>query len=132
MPQVDVLGTGEWHANPANDRDGWGAGTWGFFLQQHQRRPRRTHPSLGTGEFVWPPFLLAEYLEQQGATVHFSATTRSPIALGHSIQHRYCFHDNYGQGIPTSSTTSCLNITTASYCAANRPRICWIKPYSTP
>ncbi len=99
MPQVDVLGTGEWCANPAND---WGR------LGVREHRVRRTSPPasgerilvLGTGEFVWPPFLLAEYLEQQGATVHFSATTRSPIALGHSIQHRYCLHDNYGQGIP--------------------------------
>ncbi len=99
MPQADVLGTGEWHANPAHD---WGR------LGVREHHVRRTSPPapgerilvLGTGEFVWPPFLLAEYLEQQGAIVHFSATTRSPIALGHSIQHRYCLHDNYGQGIP--------------------------------
>ena len=102
MPQVDVLGTGEWHANPAND---WGR----LGVREHLLNPLAQQLSvtpgerilvLGTGEFVWPPFLLAEQLEQQGATVHFSATTRSPIALGHSIQHRYCLHDNYGQGIP--------------------------------
>ncbi|MDQ5769653.1 phosphoribosyltransferase domain-containing protein [Thiothrix subterranea] len=134
MPQVDVLGTGEWHANPAND---WGR----LGVREHPTPEKKPLPNppliregskkdtattscpspdkgrlggvsffnnitpgerilvLGTGEFVWPPFLLAEHLEQQGATVHFSATTRSPIALGHSIQHRYCLHDNYGQGI---------------------------------
>jgi adenine/guanine phosphoribosyltransferase-like PRPP-binding protein len=99
MPQVDVLGTGEWHANPAND---WGR----LGVRQHRVTTFDINVTsgerilvLGTGEFVWPPFLLAESLEQQGATVHFSATTRSPIALGHSIQHRYCLHDNYGQGI---------------------------------
>ena len=99
MPQVDVLGTGEWHANPAND--------WGRLGVRHHRvavfdikiTPGERILVLGTGEFVWPPYLLAEHLEQQGAQVHFSATTRSPIALGHSIQHCYCLHDNYGQGI---------------------------------
>lgn len=102
MPLVDVLGTGEWNANPSND---WGR----LGVRQHLLTPLAKQlnvtPSerilvLGTGEFVWPPYLLAEYLEQQGAIVHFSATTRSPIALGHSIKHRYCLHDNYGQGIP--------------------------------
>lgn len=101
MPQADVLGTGEWHADPAND---WGR----LGIRQHHLTPLAQHqvvtPNerilvLGTGEFVWPPYLLAEHLEQQGAQVHFSATTRSPIALGHSIQQRYCLHDNYGQGI---------------------------------
>jgi adenine/guanine phosphoribosyltransferase-like PRPP-binding protein len=101
MPEVDVLGTGKWHAHPNND---WGR----LGIRQHTLIPAALQLAvipderilvLGTGEFVWPPFLLAEYLEQQGAKVHFSATTRSPIALGHNIHQRYCFHDNYGQGI---------------------------------
>lgn len=54
---------------------------------------------LGTGEYVWSPFLLAERLQQHGADVKFSAITRSPIALGHAIQHRLSFADNYGLGI---------------------------------
>lgn len=54
---------------------------------------------LGTGEFVWQPFLLAERLERAGADVHFSSTTRSPIAVGHCIEHVLGFPDNYGQGI---------------------------------
>ncbi|WP_039057660.1 phosphoribosyltransferase domain-containing protein [Enterobacter sp. Bisph1] len=54
---------------------------------------------LGTGEFVWQPFLLAERLAANGAQVLFSATTRSPIAPGHAIQSALAFSDNYGLGI---------------------------------
>lgn len=55
---------------------------------------------LGTSEFVWQPFLLAERLESQGAEVYFSSTSRSPIAIGHAIQSALTFTDNYGLGIP--------------------------------
>ena len=55
---------------------------------------------LGSGEFVWEPFLLAERLEAQGATVLYSSTTRSPIATGFAIQSAIAFTDNYGLGIP--------------------------------
>ncbi|MBD2783328.1 phosphoribosyltransferase domain-containing protein [Xenorhabdus sp. DI] len=55
---------------------------------------------LGSSEFVWPPFLLAERLEQQGASVVFGSTTRSPISCGHAIQSVMAFTDNYGLGIP--------------------------------
>ncbi len=55
---------------------------------------------LGTGEFVWEPFLLSERLEAQGADVYFSSTTRSPIATGFAIQSAIAFTDNYGLGIP--------------------------------
>jgi len=101
MPEVDVLKTSDWRANPAND---WGR----LGVRQHPLTPLAQRLAvtagerilvLGTGEFVWPPYLLAEYLEQQGAQVHFGAATRSPIALGHSIHYRYCFRDNYGQGV---------------------------------
>lgn len=54
---------------------------------------------LGTGEFAYPPFLFAEYLEECGYNVHFQSTTRSPIMLGNDIQERLCFTDNYGDGI---------------------------------
>lgn len=101
MPQVDIQKTSEWHANPIND---WGR----LGVRKHILTPLAKDLFvesgerilvLGSGEFVWPPYLLAEYLEQQGARVHFGATTRSPIALGHAINHRYCFCDNYGQGV---------------------------------
>lgn len=55
---------------------------------------------VGTGEFVWKPYLLAERLEKAGAEVYFSSTSRSPIALGHSIKAALRFPDNYGLGIP--------------------------------
>lgn len=55
---------------------------------------------LGTGEFVWEPFLLAERLEKAGAEVKYSSTTRSPIATGFAIQSAIAFTDNYGLGIP--------------------------------
>lgn len=55
---------------------------------------------LGSSEFVWEPFLLAERLEKQGADVKYSSTTRSPIATGFAIQSAIAFTDNYGLGIP--------------------------------
>ncbi|AOM41394.1 phosphoribosyltransferase domain-containing protein [Xenorhabdus hominickii] len=54
---------------------------------------------LGSSEFVWQPFLLAERLEQEGASVMFGSTTRSPISCGHAIQSVMAFTDNYGLGI---------------------------------
>lgn len=55
---------------------------------------------LGSGEYVWQPFLLAESLQAAGAEVKFSATTRSPVAVGHAIQCSMSFNDNYGLGLP--------------------------------
>jgi hypothetical protein len=54
---------------------------------------------LGTGEFAYPPFLLAEYLEGCGFDVRFQTTTRSPIMLGGDVTERLRFIDNYGDGI---------------------------------
>ena len=66
---------------------------------------------LGSNEFVWLPFLLAEWLEKQAttqsedqysditSTVNFSALTRSPIALGGGISTMLSFNDNYGLGM---------------------------------
>jgi len=56
---------------------------------------------LGSNEFVWLPFLLAEWLETQAqnSTVKFSALTRSPIALGGAITTMLSFSDNYGLGM---------------------------------
>lgn len=55
---------------------------------------------MGSGEFVWEPFLLAERLENQGAEVKFSSSTRSPISTGFAIESVIAFADNYGLGIP--------------------------------
>lgn len=55
---------------------------------------------LGSNEFVWLPFLLAETLEHQGFAVKFGALTRSPIAHGGAITYQVSFQDNYGLGMP--------------------------------
>ncbi len=60
---------------------------------------------LGSNEFVWLPFLLAQWLEQNTHVNHverdikFSALTRSPIALGGAITTMMSFTDNYGLGM---------------------------------
>lgn len=68
---------------------------------------------LGSNEFVWLPFLLAEKLVQvtpSTTTVKFSALTRSPIAVPSAqvtdsstmlsaIRHGLSFTDNYGLGM---------------------------------
>ena len=98
MPKVDTVAFGAFAtlAEP----------TWGRLPIQdsgaHIRlavQPDERILVLGSGEYVWSSFLLAEYLQQQGADVKFSAITRSPIAVGHAIQSALAFSDNYGLGI---------------------------------
>ncbi len=98
MPKVDIVAFGAFTtlAQP----------TWGRLPIQdsgaHIRlavQPDERILVLGSGEYVWSSFLLAEYLQQQGADVKFSAITRSPIAVGHAIQSALAFSDNYGLGI---------------------------------
>lgn len=89
-----------WPIDPAND---WGRrgvrGVADTLGQGIQATPGDRILVVGTGEFVWKPFLLAERLEKAGAHVHFCSTTRSPIVVGHAIAHALSFPDNYGQGI---------------------------------
>ena len=54
---------------------------------------------LGTGEFVYPPYLLAAELERAGAEVWCQATTRSPALVGDAIGCALQFQDNYADGI---------------------------------
>lgn len=54
---------------------------------------------LGTGEFIYPAFLLGLELEQQGFEVYVQSTTRSPILTGAAIGDSLTFTDNYGDGI---------------------------------
>ncbi len=68
-----------------------------------QAQPDEKILVLGTSEFIWQPFLLAERLQHDGAEVLFSTTTRSPISIGHAIQSAATFTDNYGLGIPNFS-----------------------------
>lgn len=104
MPNVNITAQGQ-HAVIAPN-------TWGreptYQLGQawYSLQPRATGEKilvLGSCEFTWIPFLMAEALEQQGAEVYFSSTTRSPIAEGHAIQQRLEFRDNYGLNIPNFS-----------------------------
>lgn len=55
---------------------------------------------LGTGEFSYLPFRLAEFLEGEGFDVCFQTTTRSPIMVSNDIQVKMSFPDNYGDEIP--------------------------------
>ena len=74
-----------------------------IFFEQDQL-PKRILV-LGSNEFVWLPFLLAQWLEQNTRANHverdikFSALTRSPIALGGAITTMMSFTDNYGLGM---------------------------------
>jgi hypothetical protein len=61
--------------------------------------PGRALRVVGTGEFTYAPFLLAERLEQAGHDVAMQSTTRSPVRLGGAIGHVLAFADNYGSGI---------------------------------
>jgi hypothetical protein len=101
MPHVDVSTSGR-HALSA--RQDWGRlGVSEFCCEMgHHLKVRADARILvvGTEEFVWPPFLLAERLEKDGAAVQFCATTRSPLAQGHAISSVFSFADNYGQSIP--------------------------------
>jgi hypothetical protein len=54
---------------------------------------------IGTGEFTYPPFLLAERLEQQGHDVLVQAASRSPVRVGGPIASALRFRDNYGAGV---------------------------------
>ena len=56
---------------------------------------------LGTGEFQYPPYLLALRLERARPDLRVlnSATTRSPVAVWGQIAHALEFADNYGDTI---------------------------------
>lgn len=54
---------------------------------------------LGTGEFNYAPFLLAETLEKAGADVLFQATGRSPMSVGNGIRNKIAFPDHHGEGV---------------------------------
>lgn len=101
MPAVNITSQGRW---PITGRQSWGRlgmATPAADLAPHvTAAPGERVLVLGTGEFVWEPFLLAERLEAQGACVFYSSTTRSPIAPGFAIKSAISFMDNYGLGIP--------------------------------
>ena len=54
---------------------------------------------LGTAEFMYPPYLLARYLEKSDIDVYFQATTRSPVNIDRAITSKLQFEDNYFEQI---------------------------------
>lgn len=101
MPAVDVTARGDWDADLTRDWGRLGVTTHANTLRHKvTARPGERILVLGSSEFVWSPFLLAEELAAAGAHVAFGSTTRSPIALGHAIGAALAFSDNYGLGIP--------------------------------
>lgn len=100
MPAVNVTSRGTWEIT---GKQSWGR--LGMIAPAADLgREIRVAPGervlvLGSGEFVWEPFLLAERLENAGVQAFYSSTTRSPIALGFAIESVISFTDNYGLGI---------------------------------
>lgn len=54
---------------------------------------------LGSGEFTYAPFRIAEELEKRGHDVVVQSTTRSPVHVGGAIANAIEFSDNYGTGV---------------------------------
>lgn len=50
---------------------------------------------LGTGEFMYPAFLVGHSLETHGAEAYVQATTRSPLNVDQDIWSKLTFMDNY-------------------------------------
>lgn len=97
MPKVDSTQEGDFPVIAPQD---WGreptykiVNNW---YTASLKKPNEKILVLGSGEYAWIPFLIAEQLEKLGAQAYFSSTTRSPIAFGHAIQHILAFKDNYG------------------------------------
>jgi hypothetical protein len=68
---------------------------WERLIQQTDFRAEDRLLILGTGEFTYPPFLLARRLESLGLDVHFQSTTRSPLLIDRDITSMLEFPDNY-------------------------------------
>lgn len=55
---------------------------------------------VGTGEFTYLPFRLAERMADAGHDVVVQATSRSPARVGAAMKTKLCFSDNYATGVP--------------------------------
>ncbi len=55
---------------------------------------------VGTGEFTYLPFRLAERMAQIGHDVVVQATSRSPARVAAAMQTKLRFADNYATGVP--------------------------------
>ncbi len=101
MPEVNITASGDF---PIIGKQSWGrlgmsipAGDLGAQISTFSGEKLLV---LGSGEFVWEPFLLAERMENQGADAKYSSITRSPISTSFAIKSAIAFTDNYGLGIP--------------------------------
>ena len=54
---------------------------------------------LGTSEFMYIPYLIANYMEGLGYNVKYQATTRSPANVEGALKSRMEFKDNYFENI---------------------------------
>lgn len=55
---------------------------------------------VGTGEFTYLPFRLAERMAQEGHDVVVQATSRSPARVAAAMRTKLRFADNYATGVP--------------------------------
>lgn len=55
---------------------------------------------VGTGEFTYLPFRLAERMAQDGHDVVVQATSRSPARVAAAMKTKLSFADNYATGVP--------------------------------
>jgi Phosphoribosyl transferase/TRSP domain C terminus to PRTase_2 len=62
--------------------------------------PKSNIRVLGTGEFTYPSFRIAEKLEEMGHDVVMQSTTRSPVKRNEVIRSKIAFRDNYGTAVP--------------------------------
>ncbi len=87
LPNFGRLG----RLDTADEADGKADG-----LGLDRRKPVRL---IGTGEFTYVPFRIAERLERQGYQVDVQATSRSPARTGGDIHSTLQFQCNYGEGV---------------------------------
>ena len=103
LPPMPAMVLNDAATVPITGKQRWGrlgmAAPAGDLGRAIQAQPGEKILVLGSSEFVWEPFLLAERLAAQGAEVKYSSTTRSPIATGFAIESAIAFGDNYGLGI---------------------------------
>jgi len=62
-------------------------------------KPREKTLVIGSTEYAWPPFMLADRLEKQGADVEFVIAQQNTLTVGEPIKQTFIFRDNYGLGI---------------------------------
>ncbi|MBW3243647.1 phosphoribosyltransferase family protein [Epibacterium sp. DP7N7-1] len=63
-------------------------------------RPSKPVLVIGTGEYVWQAFRMAEQISEMGWEACFLATTRSPVLKGETVREKVTFSDHYGLGVP--------------------------------